>query len=50
MHTFRETNRARRQHMAYQTFLGFWRRKGLRGAAAQSRARRAAERIHGPRS
>lgn len=50
MHSFREMNRARRQGMACRTFLGFCRRKGLRGAAAQSRARRAAERIHGARS
>lgn len=48
--TFREINRARRAHQAFASFLAFYRRRGLRGAAALAKARRTTARIHGVRA
>lgn len=46
--SFREINRARRFLQAFETFLAFYRRRGLRGAAARTKARSVAARIHRP--
>jgi hypothetical protein len=48
--SFREINRARRFRQAFDTFVAFYRRQGLRGAAARSKARSVAARIHRPPS
>lgn len=44
--TLREINRARRAHQVFATFLTYYRRRGLRGAAALAKARRNTARIH----
>jgi hypothetical protein len=45
--SFREINAARRSTQAFHNFRAFYRRRGLRGAAASGKARNTAARIHG---